>query len=97
MTRLTGDPVRAIELAKRSLRGNSLHKYVAAPCHSARGLTGEIAGARKTAARLLQIAPTLMVNRYVIRAPAGGLVTGTLWAPALRTGELLCQRALLPR
>jgi hypothetical protein len=83
-------------LAKRSLRGNSLHTSTLRLLAIAQGANRRNCGS-KTVARLLQFAPTLMVNGYGSRALAGGLVTGTLWATALRMGELLCQPALLPR
>ena len=74
---------RAIELAQRSLRSNRMHASTLRAMAIAQSLSGQMEAARATVAELLKIEPTLTVEKYRNRHPAGEHRTGKLWAEAL--------------
>ena len=79
---------RAIELAQRSLRVNSLHTSTLRSLAVAQVSSGRIEEARETVAALLRIEPTLTVSRYLARHPAGEFAIGKRFGEALRVAGL---------
>lgn len=79
---------RAIELAQRSLRINSLHTSALRALALAQSLSGRVDSARETVAALLRLEPTLTVSRYLKRNPVGEFATGKLYGEALRAAGL---------
>ena len=79
---------RAIELAQRSLRVNSLHTSTLRALAVAQVGSGRIEEARETVAALLRIEPTLTVSRYLARNPAGEFAYGKRLGEFLRVAGL---------
>ena len=79
---------RAIELAQRSRRVNSLHTSTLRALAVAQVASGRIEEARETVAALLRIEPTLTVSRYRARHPAGELAFGKRVGESLRVAGL---------
>ena len=79
---------RAIELAQRSRRVNSLHTSTLRALAVAQVASGRIEEARETVAALLRIEPTLTVSRYRARHPAGELAYGKRVGKFLRVAGL---------
>ena len=79
---------RAIELAQRSLRVNSLHASALRALAVAQVGSGRIEEARETVAALLRIEPTLTVSRYLARNPIGEFAIGKRVGEALRVAGL---------
>ena len=75
---------RAIELAKRALRGNRDHLPTLRALTIAQVESGFLDEARRTAVRVLALDPELTLRKYVASAPKGGADTRNRYARALR-------------
>ena len=75
---------RAIDLARRSLKGNRTHTSTYRALIIAQCLAGQTDEARLTAAELMQLQPGLTVGEYRKRHPTKDFATGAIWADALK-------------
>jgi len=76
---------RAIELAQRSWRANRTHASTLRALTIAQWQLGRTEEARKTAAELMRLEPTLSIREFVERSPSSGYETGKVWSNALRS------------
>ena len=79
---------RAIELATRSLRENSLHTPSLRALAVGQVLTGDMAGARETVRRLRELEPQLTASAFKARYPGRDSPQAERFAAALRAAGL---------
>jgi adenylate cyclase len=75
---------RAVELTQRSLRANRMHASTHRMLAIAQWQLGRHDDARATVSELMKIEPTLGVNQWFARSPAGDYPIGKLCADSLR-------------
>jgi adenylate cyclase len=75
---------RALELIQRSLRANRLHASTLRMLAIVRWQLGQPEEAKKAAAELMQVEPSLTVSGWLARSPSGDYAIGRLCADALR-------------
>jgi adenylate cyclase len=83
-----GQHERAIELARRSLRGNCMHTATFRTLAIAQVLCGHLSDARETMARMRALEPDLTVSAYLDRFPGSDRAMATRYAEALREAGL---------
>ena len=76
---------RAVECARRSLRGNRTHTSTHRVLAIALWELGRTEEARKAVEEVMRLDPTLTVGSYLERSPASEHETGKIWAAALRS------------
>lgn len=84
----SGNYLRALELAQRSLRANRTHTSTIRALAIAQWELGRTDEARATIADLRALEPGLTVSRWRARSPADGFAVGDAWAKALRDAGL---------
>ena len=82
------DYPRTIELASESWRLNRVHSSTLRALAIAQVELGDMAQARDTMRRLLELEPDLSVGRYLKRLPVGHTDLGREWADALQRAGL---------
>ncbi len=78
-----GHYARALELIQRSLRANRMHASTLRMLAIVRWQLGQPQEARKAAAELMQLEPSLTVSGWLSRSPSGDYAIGRLCAEAL--------------
>lgn len=79
---------RAIELCQRSLRANRLHTATHRVLIISQQLSGDEAGARRTAQALLELEPQFTVGAYTARYPGQAAAHAAEYAQALRSAGI---------
>ena len=79
---------RAIELCQRSLRANRLHTATHRVLIISQVLSGDEAGARRTAAALLELEPQFTVSAFAARYPGQAAAHAADYAQALRSAGI---------
>lgn len=79
---------RAIELCERSLRANRLHTATHRVLIISQMLSGDEAGARRTARELLELEPQFTVSAYAARYPGQAAAHAADYAQALRSAGI---------
>ncbi|MCX7227617.1 MAG: hypothetical protein NTW15_01135 [Burkholderiales bacterium] len=83
-----GEPVRAIELAQRSLRANRRHTSTLRALAIAQWQVERHDDARTTIAELRRLEPELTVSKWRVRSPSAGFSIGDDWARTLTEAGL---------
>jgi class 3 adenylate cyclase/tetratricopeptide (TPR) repeat protein len=78
-----GEPLRAVELAQRSLRANRRHTSTLRALAIGSWQSGDIAGARQAVDRLREFEPGLTVSAWREKTPSRGFAICDEWARAL--------------
>jgi tetratricopeptide (TPR) repeat protein len=83
-----GEPVRAIELAQRSLRANRRHTSTLRALAIAQWQVGRHDDARASIAELRRLEPELTVSKWRVRSPSAGFPICDDWASVLSAAGL---------